>query len=252
MLPTVESVIKPMCLRFGAHQGTLVYYAIGDPATQLDGVENMLGIDPQKQSLCDSNLGFLPVSHTVLIRGEKNILVDPNNHHVGFYGTLAARLTEMGTPVDQIDLVVNTHCHHDHSASNFVVRDRPLIIGPGELEFAREIYWPEHVEANFTAIMTEGQVVPDSGDMMEIMAGVWAIYTPGHTPGSISILVESDQGRVAIVGDVTMIRDEYEQRTFSHWYTDEQVRELNESLDRIMAWEPNWVVPGHDQMFQIK
>jgi len=237
MSPSVDIVFKPMCLRFSVHQGAPIYYSCADPYVQLDGIEKMMGVDPQKQLLLDTNLGFLPIAHTVLIRGEKNILVDPNNSHMGFYGMLGGRLRELGLTPDQIDIVVNTHCHHDHSGSNFVVRDKTLVVGQGEVEFAETIYWPQYVEAMFTGIPLD--------------EGVYVVKTPGHTPGSVSVLVETEGERVGILGDTAMTREEYVSRTLSHWYTPEQVKAINESLDKIADWGPTLVIPGHDRAFYL-
>lgn len=92
MIPRVDVLIQPFCLRFSLHEDEVVYHVAGDAEMQLDRMEVLLGIDPQNQTLFDANLGFLPVSTTTLIRGEKTILVDPGNHHVGFYGMLGLAL----------------------------------------------------------------------------------------------------------------------------------------------------------------
>jgi N-acyl homoserine lactone hydrolase len=252
MPPRVDIVFKPVCLRFSVYRGRVVYYFCADSYVQLDGIENLMGIDPQKQLIFDTNLGFLPVAHTVLIRAEKNILVDPNNHHMGSYGMLAARLKELGVTPDRIDIVVNTHCHHDHSASNFVVPDKILVVGQGELEFAETIYWPQYVEAMFTGIMKEIRTIGLEEGLVSLDEGVYAIKTPGHSPGSICVLVETEDERIAIVGDTAMTRDEYTKRTLSHWYTQEQVKGINESLDRIAEWGPTLVIPGHDEAFSTR
>ena len=249
MPPKVDIVFKPMCLRFSVYEGAPIYYSCADPNVQLDGIENMMGVDPQKQLLFDTNLGFLPVAHTVLIRGEKNILVDPNNSHMGFYGMLAGRLKELGLTPAQIDIVVNTHCHHDHSGSNFVVRDKTLVMGQGELEHAETIYWPQYVEAMFTGIMNEVRAISLEEGLVPLDDGVYVVNTPGHTPGSVCVLVETEEERVALLGDTAMTGDEYVHRALSHWYTPGQVKGINESLDRIAAWGPTLVIPGHDRAF---
>ena len=110
----VDVVIQPVVLRFSLLDDEVVYFFAADTEAVLDRMERMMGIDPAESALFDSNLGFLPVSTTVLIRGERNILVDPGNHHTGFYGQLGIGLSRFGLTPGQIDLVVCTHCHHDH------------------------------------------------------------------------------------------------------------------------------------------
>jgi hypothetical protein len=48
-----------------------------------------------------------------------------------------------------------------------------------------------------------------------------------------------------------MTRAEYEERRFSHWYTPEQLEQLNANLDRLGAWGPTLVLPGHDRAFRV-
>ena len=82
------------------------------------------------------------------------------------------------------------------------------------------------------------------------MPGVVAVSTPGHTPGHISVLAELQAGdRVVVAGDTVMTRREYSERTFSHWHTNDQLRGLHASLDRIHALRPTTVMPGHDRVF---
>ena len=244
----VDVVIQPVVLRFSLLDDEVVYFFAADTEAVLDRMERMMGIDPAESALFDSNLGFLPVSTTVLIRGERNILVDPGNHHTGFYGQLGIGLSRFGLTPGQIDLVVCTHCHHDHMGSAFRIPGADIVLGEGEADFCEEIYGPEETAARL-AVM--GRLIEvGRGEELELMPGVAAISTPGHTPGHISVLVESESGeRVLVAGDTVMTRREYSERTFSHWYTDDQLRGLHSSLDRIHALQPTTVMPGHDRAF---
>ena len=206
MAPRVDIVFKPVCLRFSQYRGSVVFHAAAEPYAQLDGMEELMKIDPAAQPIFDMNLGFLPVAHTMLIRGNKNILVDPNSFHIGAYGMLRARLRELDSDLDDIDVVVNTHCHHDHSGSNRAVRDRTLVIGEGELEAAEAFYGPEFVHANFTGIMHPVQTISLKDGLMPLDEGVYGVKTPGHSPGSVCVLVETPSERVAIMGDTVMFR----------------------------------------------
>ena len=187
--------------------------------------------------LFDSNLGFLPVSTTVLIRGEKNILVDPGNTHTGFYGQLAIGLNRFGLTPGDIDLVVCTHCHHDHMASAVCIPGVDMVLGEGEADFCEELYGAADTEARLSVM---GRLIEvGRGEEMELMPGVVAVSTPGHTPGHISVMAENEEGeRVIMAGDTVMTRREYSERTFSHWYTSGQLRELHSSLDRLQAPPP--------------
>ena len=249
MPPKVDIVLKPVSLRFSIFQGSVVYHVAADPYAQLDGMENLMGIDTATQPIFDMNLGFLPVAHTVLIRGSKSILVDPNNFHISGYGMLGRRLKELGADLDNIDVVVNTHGHHDHSAGNQLVRDKVLVVGEGELDEVEAIYGPEFVHAYFTGIMREVRSIGLDEGLVPLDEGVYVVKTPGHSSGSVCVLVDAQDGRWAIMGDTVMFREEYTERAWGHWYTKEQKEALNAAVDLVAGWGPTVVVPGHDRAF---
>ena len=115
----IDVVIQPVVLRFSLSEDEVVYYSASDTESMLDRMETMMKVDSARDALVDSNLGFLPVSTTVLVRGERNIVVDPGNHQTGFYGQLAIGLSRFGLTPDRIDVVVCAHCHHQHMGSAF-------------------------------------------------------------------------------------------------------------------------------------
>lgn len=245
---TVDVLVQPVCLRFRLHEDEVVYLFAGAAEMQLDRMEQMLGVDPARESLFDANVGFLPVATTTLIRAERTILVDPGNHHIGFYGLLKGALARFKLTPDDVDVVVGTHSHHDHLASMTVLRGKELVLGEHEVQYAREAYGSEETDARL-ATMGPLTCVPAGGEL-ELAEGVTVASTPGHTPGHVSVLVEAGDERVVIAGDTTMTAAEYRERAFSHWYTAEQLVDLNASLDRLQAWRPSLVLPGHDRGFR--
>jgi N-acyl homoserine lactone hydrolase len=247
--PTVEAIIKPTCLRFRYHEDEIVYLFASHPDAQLDAMERMLGVDPERDQLFDANVGFLPVASTTLIRGEKNILVDPGNHHIGFYGMLGKALASRGLTLDDIDMVVTTHAHADHAASVGLLPGRPWVLGKGEFTVVEALEGGGVAQAK-KAVMGELVEIPEDGEH-QLATGVTAVFTPGHSPGHISLLVDSDRGRVLIAGDQTMTQREFREGTFSHWYSSQQLAQLNDSLDRVMTWQPEFVIPGHDREFRV-
>jgi N-acyl homoserine lactone hydrolase len=245
--PTVEVIIHPVCLRFRWDSDELVYMFAADPEQQLDRMERMLGVRPEDGApIFRTNVGFLPVASTVLIRGEKTILVDPGNHHIGAYSILWHALASRGLSYDDVDLVVTTHTHTDHAAAIVNLPGKPWVLGAGELDAMAAIEGAPIVEAK-KSMMGE---ITEIGEPTTLMAGVTAIPTPGHSPGHISLLVETAGDRVLIAGDTTMTRSEYTDRAFSQWYGPEQLAELNASLDRVQALEPTLVICGHDRPFR--
>lgn len=248
MKPTVEVIIHPVCLRFRYENDEIVYFFASNPEQQLDRMEQMLGVGPQDGPIFSTNVGFLPVCSTVLIRGEKTIVVDPGNYHIGNYAMLKHALMSRGLTYDDVDMVVTTHTHTDHAGALPQLRGKPWVLGKGELAGMIAIEGKEIVAAK-TSIMGPLTEVSDLVSE-ELMPGVTTHPTPGHSPGHISLLVETDDGRVLVNGDATMLRSEYTERRFSQWYGPDQLGQLNDSLDRVQALRPDIVIPGHDRPFR--
>jgi glyoxylase-like metal-dependent hydrolase (beta-lactamase superfamily II) len=243
----VDVVIQPFVLRLSLYRGAPIYHVASDPWVQLDGAEEALRKSPA-DGAAFGELAFIPICQTVLIRGRKTILVDPGNLHLGISGALRASLRSLGIGPDEIDIVVATHAHHDHLSAIASFRGRPLVIGAPDLRYLAETYWPAYADAFTRAVASEIWEV--GAEPLALEDGVTVIPTPGHTPGSVSVLVETVEDRIAIVGDCAMTQEEYETRRLSHWYTDDQIRAINESLDRIVGWGPSVVFPGHDRAFR--
>lgn len=243
----VEVIIQPITLRFSWFEDEVYYLFSSYPDAQLDRAELFMGIDPKKMAIMDSNLGFLPVASTILIRGEKNILVDPNNHHIGFYGLLGKALNSRGLTYSDIDAVVVSHWHHDHSSNVGLFAGGELVVGKGELDFGREVYGEEEVQGKIKKYTK----VTEIDETYELCSGVKVFNTPGHTPGSVSVLVEDGTERIAIMGDTIMTREEWLEGKYSHWYSAEQLAGLQKAAEMIKTYNPTIIIPGHDRMFSI-
>jgi glyoxylase-like metal-dependent hydrolase (beta-lactamase superfamily II) len=243
----VEVIVQPINLRFSLFNDEIYYIVGGSPEATLDQAEQLMGVGPANRTgLLDCNLGFLPVCSTVLVRGEKNIIIDPNNHHIGFYGMLAKALERRKLALDNIDIVVVSHWHHDHSANLGMFSGGELIVGKNELSSGIEIYGAEDVQAKLKSYRT----VTEIDGTYELCAGVKVLYTPGHTPGSISVLVDEGDKITAVLGDSIMTKSEwFSDDAFSHWYTDQQLDGLKKAKELIRAHYPFSIIPGHDRRF---
>lgn len=244
----VDVAIQPVVLRFSLIGNDISYHFAAGADAQLDEMERRFGIDPKQDTVFDSNLGFLPVSTTLLIRGEKTIVVDPGNHHTSSYGILPSALGNLGVDVGEVDVVVATHSHHDHMAGVSVFEGAELVVGQNELEFARGTYGQAKTQAMIAGIGSISEV-PEDGSL-QLCEGVRAVSTPGHTPGSISVLVETEAERYMASGDAAMTRREYETQELGHWYTGAQREQMARSLQTIHDLKPTVVFPGHDRAFR--
>lgn len=192
------------------------------------------------------NVFSLGSTNTVLIRDEgKNIILDPGILQLGRYGSLKKRLEEFDLTPDDINLVINSHCHYDHVEANYLFRGKPLIIHEKELEYTNQLYWPEWREA-YLGIMDQKVITGDH----KITKNIRVIETFGHTPGSITTLVETDEGLVALVGDAVIVKEDLlELRPPSVVTKNIEADVAVNSLKKIKALNPVLVVPGHDAPF---
>lgn len=245
----VEVIIQPITIRFSLFEDEVIYHFAGHANQQLDNMEKLMKIDVENSTLLDCNVGFLPVASVTLIRGEKNIIVDPGAHHIGTYGLLENALNQRGLNFNDIDIVVVTHWHHDHFSNLPLFKNADLVIGKGELDWAIETSSELEVKSKTEYVNNTLEVSSDSP--LELAKGVVAIHTPGHTPNSISVIVEEESETVGILGDLAMTRNEYEKREFSHWYTEEQLHLLNSSLEKVNTYKLTKIIPGHDRAFNI-
>ncbi len=196
----------------------------------------------------DNIVFSLGSTNTVLIRDNgMNIVFDPGIIQLGRYGTLTKRLAEFDLVPGDIDMVINSHCHYDHVEANYLFKGKPLIIHEKELEYTDRLYWPEWTKA-FMGIM---DVKAISGEE-QVSENVKVIETVGHTPGSISALVDTEEGMIALVGDAVIVKEdllELKPPTVVTMNVESDV--AVESLRKIKALNPDLVIPGHDAPFKL-
>ena len=202
--------------------------------------------EPEIADIFETRTFNLGSTNTVLIRdGGLNIVVDPGILQLGRYGVFQKRLAELGLEPGDIDMVVNTHCHYDHIESNYLFKGKPLVVHEKEVEYCNNLYWPEFTEA-FMGIMKIDAV---SGEK-KLSENVRVIETLGHTPGSISVLAETDEGLVACIGDAAIVREDLLEFRVPSVVTKNIAPEVSvNSLKRIAALNPFMVIPGHDAPF---
>lgn len=164
----------------------------------------------------------VPFSPVLLNTGSKLILIDTGyGPNIGPpVGHLTASLAAAGVSPEQIDLVVISHLHPDHTNG--------LHNKDGSLTYRNaEIMMPEHdwafwmsdenaakatdpvskgyfANSKKTLSDLKGHVTMYGWDK-EIAPGLTSIATPGHTPGHTSFVVASGKDKMFIQSDVTNI-----------------------------------------------
>jgi glyoxylase-like metal-dependent hydrolase (beta-lactamase superfamily II) len=126
-------------------------------------------------------------------------------------GPLREGLAAAGLEPADVDQVILTHLHHDHtgnielfSEAEFFVQRSELDAARDPLPYLRRVYSEEHLEA----IERSDPTVVD-GDM-RVCEGIELLHTPGHTEGTQSVLVETSAGPYVIVSDLVYCQQNLE------------------------------------------
>src|ERR1700683_5507866 len=199
-----------------------------------------------------TSAGRVAMCEVILIEGAGpdgravRILVDPA--HVGRRTNLVEALAGRGlTPAD-IDLVVLTHAHWDHCQNIDVFAHAPLYLHPDERHYSGRPHPNDWATPAWTGDILERMQIREIADGDELIPGVGIVDLPGHSPGSIGITVQNEQGLSLITGDavhrssVALSR----QSPLGFWRADE----ARASIDRVVAMA-DVVYPGHDQAFRL-
>ena len=158
------------------------------------------------------NLGFVKA---FLIKGEKYILVDTGVPKS--FETIKRYMTDNGINPKDISAVIITHNHLDHTGSISKIKEltgAPVLIHKSEDMFlSKGVTTPVQIRSLFPKLLIKfmknpkiepfhADIIIKDNDIIDLNpygAAGKIIYTPGHTDGSISVLLDSGH---AVVGDL--------------------------------------------------
>ena len=191
----------------------------------------------------------------VIKEGNRCVLIDFGS------GRVLDHLDEIG--VDEIDWIVHTHHHRDQCQGDYraVEMDIPIAVPKKEawlFESADE-FWLENPIYNVymfkPTTFTSTRVIPVARELSNYSYissqghKFKVINTPGHTHGSISLLLDVDEKRIAFTGD--LIHAEGTVHTYydlMYRYNDngKAGMELTEkSLSKTLRESPDLFLPSH-------
>ena len=200
----------------------------------------------------------LRFSNAYLVIDQHAILVD-----AGFPGDADAimrAITRAGLTPRDITLLVHTHGHIDHVGATAELQQRldvPTMIhqadAPNLITGSNGVVKPRNLEARLVAAMLVrpfDPVIPDIVLSAETSLHAYGvdgqiIFTPGHTKGSISLLLGNGE---AIVGDVMMggwwggvLRPQHPNY---HYFIDD-IHDVHQSISRLLSHAPTRWYVGH-------
>ena len=148
---------------------------------------------------------------------------------------LSSQLSEIGLALEDIDLIVNTHCHYDHVGGNYLFPNAKVAIGEIDGDCLED---PENpVPICFVPARDikrrDVDIRLKEGDMI---AGFKVLETPGHTAGGISLF----DGSILISGDTI----------FSHGGVGRMdiggnMHDMKNSLDKLSKLDVEYLLSGH-------
>jgi len=107
-------------------------------------------------------------------------------------------LDELGINFEDVDLVILTHLHHDHVAEALKFTKAKFLVQKRELEFALNPH--PSVAVQYNREFFEGLRFEVIDGDAKISEEISILYTPGHTPGGQSVMVNTPQGTAMIAG----------------------------------------------------
>lgn len=177
---------------------------------------------------------MLVIPNAALIQAEKNYVVDPGIPMQG--APYSSAVGNLGVDPWSLEDVILTHMHFDHVGG--------LMEFPGRRVYVHEIELDAPYAGMWSGLMDTVEVIKLSGEEGEIEPGVRWMLTPGHADGLITLLVDTDDGLVAMPSDCVGPLPEY----FDNMElpADFPGREtLLEQWRKIRELSPVLVIPGH-------
>lgn len=172
-------------------------------------------------------------------------------------GHILDALGRAGLSAEDIDVVIDTHLHSDHCAGNtrydadgqlvptfpnakYVVQRREYddAMQPNERTAAT------YIKENYEPLYKAGQMELLDGDT-EILHGVWGVVTPGHTPGHMSIIFDSNGEHAMFLCDLASMAVHFERLA---WMTAYDVEPLV-TLETKRIWQ-QWALE-HDALLFV-
>lgn len=164
------------------------------------------------------------------------------------FGTLLDNMEMMGFSPEKIRTLILTHCHIDHigAASQFKKKvnakiiahekDADAIQGKNDLKTAASWYGVNYSPVAIDHIITQEEETLTFGDV-----SFNCIHTPGHTPGSISVLCEIESKRILFGQDIHGPFEEIFESDMEDW---------KRSMEKLLSLRPDIMCEGHFGIYQ--
>lgn len=177
---------------------------------------------------------MLVIPNAALIQAEKNYVVDPGIPMQG--APYSSAVGNLGVDPWSLEDVILTHMHFDHVGG--------LMEFPGRRVYVHEIELDAPYAGMWSGLLDTVEVIKLSGEEGEIEPGVRWMLTPGHADGLITLLVDTDEGLVAMPSDcVGPLPEYFDNMELPKDFPGRET--LLEQWRKIRELSPVLVIPGH-------
>ena len=208
----------------------------------------------------------LGVTSCYLVRHEGTILIDTG--HGGQEKRFAKQLDRLGVQPNEIKLILITHGHFDHIGSAAKIAE--MTGAPLAIHRADKVRLEEGILVAPAGVTPWGKVM---GGLLRLTKSLFPIHsapvdivlgdedysleefgipakvtpTPGHTPGSVSVLLENMD---ALVGDMAMNGPPFRLGPGLPALA-EDIERLKDSWRKLLPLGLKTIYPGHGQPFPV-
>jgi N-acyl homoserine lactone hydrolase len=191
-----------------------------------------------------ASLGICTIA---LIKDQGNMLLDTG--HFGTRKQILEALKKLGVEPADIDKVILSHTHWDHSLNLELFPKATIIINAKELDFARRVKGDDWATPSVIGLLLKTMKVETIEGDKDLTQTVRVIESPGHSPGHQSVLVKTEKGTALFTQDAMPTMRSFTRELPDFITTTEQ--EARRSIRKLKALSPDVYYPGHDRPFRV-
>lgn len=141
----------------------------------------------------------------------------------------------------KVKYIFFTHLHQDHCFNLELFPNAVMYVQKKELQHAvtpTPIESKSYQKFNLPGLpawaRAWGQLQTVEGDVKGLVDGIEILFTPGHTPGSMSIVADTTEGKYVMCGDLFYTEEQYKKGRMNGNFT--SLDEWYQSRDKVMAY----------------
>jgi glyoxylase-like metal-dependent hydrolase (beta-lactamase superfamily II) len=200
----------------------------------------------------------LSISNAFLVKGERPVLIDTGCP--GDTDKLLKALVREGVAVADLSLILHTHGHRDHAGGTRRLKEltaAPAAVHPADADMLRRGANRRPTPINLTGRLIRPLVdkpFPAVEPDLELAEGMdlrpyglagTVITTPGHTAGSVSVVLASGE---AVAGDLLVggyLGGLLSPNRPGYPYFAEELAGLRDSIRKLLSFSPLRIYVGH-------